>query len=250
MIVLFILKVLALILACLLALALFIAFLALSVPIKYRLNAVYNGKPDILIKAKWFFRIFTLTYETGGSPALKLKVFGRMPKHKGSVKSGSNGGSSGKGNDKNIGKEADEEETAKTSLVSRINEIKGHWNKFLEYKYKNLLVKKTLQLLKRLLKAIKPRYADGECHFGFDDPSVTGMLLGAAHALCGMAQLYRHIRLKADFEKKYLYFKCHAEGKIRLWSLLWPLVAYAVSKPVWIIIEPFIFKKRAKGRVV
>ncbi|MDR1558878.1 MAG: DUF2953 domain-containing protein [Clostridiales bacterium] len=258
MIVFEILKVLALILVYVLAAVLIIITLALFSPARYRLRAGYDGKNEIFLKAAWLFHIFSVIYDTNASPAFKFNIFGRARKRKRKPADTERGYD----NESNIKKreelkennneeksEENEEDEEKQSLIDKFNKWKGYWDKFLEYPYKSGLTEKTLLFLKRVLKAILPDRADGECRFGFEDPSLTGMLLGLAHAVRGRAGLYEHVRISADFEKKYLYLKCRASGKIRLWALLWPFLAYVLSKPVWIIIKPHIFKnkKKAKG---
>jgi hypothetical protein len=261
MIVLMILRVLALIFVSVLALALFVILLLLIVPIRCRLNADYNGKPDIQFEARWLFRIFTIIYSKSGIPLLTLKVFGisvkrrhKPPKKKltDTDKVIANNDEAFDYNNEGIehptvkGKMTEDDE--KPSSVIKKKRLKENWDKFIAYPYKEMLVNKTILLLKRLIKATKPKDGDVECCFGFEDPSVTGILLGAVHALCGACCLYKYIRITADFEKEYLYLKCRLEGSIRLGSLVWPLIAYIVSKPVWILVKPLIFKKKEKGR--
>jgi hypothetical protein len=254
-IVLWLLKVLILILVGVLAIMLFFALLALFSPIWYRLNAGYDGKKAILLRAAWLFRIFTVVYDTNAAPAFKFKICGRAGKRKRrrpDAEPDSDNESENKKREQikeeNDGAETKEDEAdEKLSIVDKAREFKENLDKVLEYPYKKRLIQQTLLLLKRVFKAILPNDADGEFRFGFDDPGLTGMLLGAAYAVRETTGLYERVRVSADFEKNYFYIKCRMEGKTRLWSLLWPFLAYAVRKPVWIIIKPLIFKKRAKG---
>ena len=249
MILLWILKVLSLILLCILALALLAALVVLSAPVRYRVNAGYDGKTDILLNAQWILRIFTVNYNASGTPAFTFKICGRVRQRRKLQKAGKV--KKKKKQDEDIDLETDviehKKHKKKVSFTEKAIKVKENWDKLIDYPYKHMIVEKTILLLKRLVKAILPKDITGECRFGFEDPCITGMLLGAFYALFGMLRLYNQIYVSADFEKEYLYLKCQIAGKIRLWSLLWPLIAYAVSKPVWIILKPLVFKKRAKG---
>ena len=248
MIFLWLLKILALTLVCLLALAFLLFLLVVSAPIIYRLKAGYAGKPDIRFNAKWILRIFTVNYDTSNTPAFTIRICGRAKHKLKKAKPVSEKGKSSNSKKRNNDPETDAgEDKKKVSLIDNVKKAGEAWDKFTDYPYKRRLVNQTILLVKRLIKGILPREIAGECCFGFDDPSLTGMLLGAAHALLGAAHLYNKIYVNADFEKEYLYLKCQSAGKIRLWSILWPLIAYAVSKPVWIILKPLVFKKQAKG---
>ena len=233
---------------------LLIIIVVLFAPIRYRLTADYEEKLGLHIKAAWLLRIFTVIYDTGLTPVFKLRIFGRAAKHRHTPKKNKSGGleedTSSKKPKKHKNKEAEIrniENVKKSRNFWVLDEIKQNWQSYIEYPYKNAFIKKTLLLAKRILKALLPSQANGECRFGFDDPSTTGILLGAAHALLGVSDLYSHINISADFEKEFLYMKCHIAGKIMLWSLFWPLIAYIFSKPIWFIIKPRIFKRRTKG---
>ena len=228
---------------------LLIISVVLFAPIRYRLNADYKGKLGLHVKASWILRIFTLIYDTDFNPAFKLTIFGRTGRKKKDRHKKTHHDS----DEDNQDIQKTEQESTETQKEddnakrSKLGDLKAHWHKVIDYPYKDLLVKKTLLFAKRFIKALLPTQADGECCFGFDDPSATGMLLGAAHAFLGITDLYNRVSISADFEKKYLYLKCHIAGKVTLWSLCWPFVAYALSKPVWIIIKPMIFKQKTKG---
>ena len=241
-------------LAYILVFILLITSIILFVPFRYKLNAGYQEKLDMHMKASWLWRIFTFIYDTDAAPAYKLRIFGRAGKT--ALKTGSaerrDDERKTKRNDDRKTKQDDDRKTKRNrkelGIKNTLKEnFKENWRKAADYPYKNALINKTVLLTKRLLKALLPSQADGECHFGLDDPGTTGVLLGAAHTLLGITDLYNHIHISADFEKKILTMKCHIIGKITLWSLLWPFIAYTLSKPVWIIIKPLIFRRRTKG---
>jgi len=260
---------------CILALALLIVFLPLIlfVPIRYRLNIDYNKKLYVQAEATWLFRILAIIYDINISPTYELKVFGVSTQRKRKQRKRN---SSGKyvdneekmsHNKERKGQAAsgviDDEEKSllkkkpllkeekhsffegkKHSYTEDEEQPESGWKMFVGYPYKKTFINKTILVLKRLTKAIMPNNIDMECCFGFDDPCLTGLLLGAAHALFSPSRLYKFMYINADFEKKYLYLKCNMDGKIRLWSLLWPSVAYVVCKPVRVFLIPLIFKKK------
>jgi len=241
---------------------LFILLVILLAPIRYNFNADYNDKLNMRIKASWILRAFIFVYDTDLKPAATIKIFGRtgQKKHKEKNSVSSPDGISDSDADhynrkkKKVNRNKTKNKDKANSRSTDDNEeqsgkkdSKGLWDKFINYPYKDALVKKSLLLIKRLIKALLPGQAYGECRFGFDDPSVTGLLLGASHTLLGMVNLYNCIDISGDFDKKYLSLKCGIAGKITLWSLLWPLIAYMLSRPVRVIIKPVIFKNKMKG---
>ena len=248
-------------LGCVLLFILFLMAVILFAPIRYKFHADYQDKLGVYVKASWIWRAITVIYDTGVSPALTLKIFGRRGRqpeknkmdsdektHSNRKKNKTEGKKAGKQKDKGKGsspkggKQGDKSKEGS----SKGGNLEEYWRRFREYPRKEALLKKTVLFMKRLLRALLPSKAEGECHFGFDDPSATGLVLGASHALLGAANLYDHIRVSADFENKAFNLKCRIAGKITLWSMFWPLAAYVLSKPVWIIIKPLIFKRKRK----
>jgi len=259
---------LAIIFLSLLALVLLITLALLFVPIRYNINLNYRGKQEIYLKASWLFRIFKFNYDNTVVRKSTLTIFGiyvRRRKRKRRLKEkkvsdlnktivsedeaiycdmvGSDEIMSEQSTD--WAKHLQEEDS---SSKEKVNRLKENWDRFKSYPYKEMLVSKTKLLLKRFIKPLKPKEAKLKCSFGFDDPSATGALLGAAHAICGICDLYDHVTITADFEKKCLNYECRVEGKIRVWSLTWPLVVYLISKPVWFFLKPMIFNRYRKER--
>lgn len=69
-----------------------------------------------------------------------------------------------------------------------------------------------------LLKHIRPRRIKGYVHFGFDDPSYTGKLLGLIYMILRGSPKEFHIN--ADFENKVFDGKIHAKGRVQCYLLL------------------------------
>lgn len=69
-----------------------------------------------------------------------------------------------------------------------------------------------------LLKHIRPRRIKGYVHFGFDDPSYTGNLLGLIYMILRGSP--KEFRINPDFENKVFDGEIHAKGKVQCYLLL------------------------------
>lgn len=88
---------------------------------------------------------------------------------------------------------------------------------------------------KRFLKKVKPKVLDGAITFGFEDPSITGRILG------GISMIYpyfqEHLTISADFEEKTLSGKLYIKGRIRLSMILSFLLYLFLDKTVRITVH-------------
>lgn len=69
-----------------------------------------------------------------------------------------------------------------------------------------------------LLKHIRPRRIKGYVHFGFDDPSYTGNLLGLIYMILRGSP--KEFRINTDFENKVFDGEIHAKGRVQCYLLL------------------------------
>lgn len=69
-----------------------------------------------------------------------------------------------------------------------------------------------------LLKHIRPRRIKGYVHFGFDDPSYTGKLLGLIYMILRGSP--KEFRINADFENQVFDGEIHAKGRVQCYLLL------------------------------
>lgn len=70
----------------------------------------------------------------------------------------------------------------------------------------------------RLLRFLKPKKLILNLHFGFEDPALTGKILGA---LCTLYPFYMdHVNLEPEFEKKILEGDAYMKGTLRGFRLL------------------------------
>lgn len=70
----------------------------------------------------------------------------------------------------------------------------------------------------KLLKHIRPRKIKGYVHFGFEDPSVTGKLLGVIYII--LRGNRKSLRISPDFENKCFEEDLYVKGHIRLVHVL------------------------------
>ena len=86
-----------------------------------------------------------------------------------------------------------------------------------------------------LWKHVKPKYLYTDITFGFDNPELTGKVLGAAAALCAMAGFKPG--LTPDFEQSILEGKIEVKGRITFVVLL------KIAIRVWLSEEVKSFRK-------
>lgn len=83
-----------------------------------------------------------------------------------------------------------------------------------------------LKELRRLLRFLKPKRVEADLHFGFEDPSITGKVLGLISMIYPF--LGEHTNIQPDFEQKILEGNIAISGKLRVlyvvimgWNLIW-----------------------------
>lgn len=83
-----------------------------------------------------------------------------------------------------------------------------------------------LKELRRLLRFLKPKRLEADIHFGFEDPSITGKVLGLISMIYPF--LGKHTNIQPDFEHRVLEGDIAISGKLRVlyvvvvgWNLIW-----------------------------
>lgn len=140
-------------------------------------------------------------------------------------------------NDKNTANDANETPQNENRLKKIIDTFKSFYN----YPDRKILVKKTLLLIKRLLRPIKPSkfYVNGVV--GFNSPDITGKFLAVESLLVCFTGL--PINIKGDFNRKHLNLNLSASGRFCFFSLVWPFAFYIFSKPVWKVVNKYLKNK-------
>lgn len=101
------------------------------------------------------------------------------------------------------------------------------------------LINEILEYFKRVLDITKPKYLHLYGTYGFDDPSLTGMV-------CGMTGIIKSIipnarlHLTPDFTQEIIELDFRAEGSVTLGSLAYQTIRTILKKPV----RKIIFKKK------
>lgn len=278
-----ILKIAGILLGSILGMILLISLLVLFVPVRYRAEGRYEGKPEADAVISWLLSAFRLRVrygETGisikirilGIPLKGRKKLSRKKTEEKTIEEHDKGQESreaepeeedrrqiipapGTGErqespaDPGSREKPDAEETEKAReetekkrkvpLPERIRSVKEKIKYTFQRicdKIKNIREKKRaiqafikdernreafcliVRQLKYLWRKIMPGKLLISCHFGFDDPALTGQVLAAASVLY---PFYRdNIKLYPDFEKKTLSGEVFLKGKIRIFPML------------------------------
>jgi hypothetical protein len=69
-----------------------------------------------------------------------------------------------------------------------------------------------------LLKHIKPRKIKGYIHYGFEDPSITGEVLGLIYMIS--RGTHKNFQINADFENKVMEGELYVKGYVQIYVLL------------------------------
>lgn len=102
-------------------------------------------------------------------------------------------------------------------LVEKRNEILDKLKivrEFLQRESTGTAWKDTKTYLLKVWKHIRPKQFHGTVHFGMEDPSSTGQILGAMSLLMPLYQ--DHIVVAPDFEQKILEGQLYAKGRVRI----------------------------------
>lgn len=112
---------------------------------------------------------------------------------------------------------------------------------FIDYPDRNIIIKKTILLFKRILRPFKPSKFNLNGEIGFDSPDITGKFLAAESVFVCFTGL--QINIKGNFSRKCVNLNFSTNGSLCLFSLLWPVALYVFSKPIWKIIWKYIINK-------
>lgn len=101
------------------------------------------------------------------------------------------------------------------------------------------LINEILEYIKRVLNVVKPKYIHLYGTYGFDDPSITGMVCGAAAAIKPMIP-HARVRLYPDFTQEIIDLDLRAEGSMTVGSLAYQTIRTVLKKPV----RKILFRKK------
>lgn len=116
-------------------------------------------------------------------------------------------------------------------LKNIFNKIKS----IFKYPERDIIIKYTKKLILKLFKIIKPENINIKCEFGFDDPSITGYLLGVISMMSVL--IPGNLNIKGNFEKEIFNISLETYGKANLWSIGFHILVYVFKKPIWKLIK-------------
>lgn len=191
-----------------------LAALLMIIPINYRGQVLTAGGLRTQLNLGWAGRLFGINAEIEGQDLdITLQVLG---KNACKLKSRGTGTKKEKPEQKPEKAEKEKKEQRRPSLreltdKAVINEILGYF--------------------KRVLNIAKPKYVHLYGTYGFDDPSLTGMVSGAAAIIKAIIPNAR-VGLYPDFTREVLDLDFRAEGSMTVGSLAYQTIKTALKKPV------------------
>lgn len=132
------------------------------------------------------------------------------------------------------------------SFFEKIGGIKDKINYVLKHPDRKKIQAYTIELLKDEAKAIKPKRFALSGTIGFDDPSVTGKVIGlvcAGQGLCPYHPDWARVTIRGNFERAMLDASLRIKGTLSIWAVLFPFIKYVFKKPIWAIVKPKLFGK-------
>ena len=103
------------------------------------------------------------------------------------------------------------------------------------------LINEILEYFKRVLNITKPKYLQLYGTYGFDDPSLTGIVCGAAGIIKSIIPNAR-LALTPDFTQEIIDLDLRAEGSMIMGSLAYQTIRTVLKKPV----RKVLFKKKKR----
>lgn len=271
-----ILKIAGILLVSILGLVLLLLLLVLFVPVCYRIKGIYEETPDIDARISWFFSalLIRIRYDADGV-SVTTRIFGFLLKKKEEknkdekkldkprkipatekIPKGKN--ETAEQVTVPTSTESVEEKKERPSVAEKIrswlqkikctiqkkcDKIKeiGEKKEKLRAFFKDEKNREAFRLVKSqmicLWKSIRPRKLTASCHFGFEDPALTGYALAAGSVLY---PIYRYkINLYPDFTQKILKADVSMHGRIRIFSFLLIIIRLWKNKQIRAVINKF-----------
>lgn len=263
-----IVKIAGILLGSILGMVLVFLLAVLFVPVRYRVEGRYEETPFVQAKISWFLSALSVNirYEEQ-KLTVKVKILGLLMKKKKKEKrleqsvaaeivrepaaeitdepAVAKPSEEPEEKDGGAGKTMEREKTGKRKIeytnphiCDKIKEI-GRKKEAFQAFLRDEKNKRAFDLIRRELlhmwKQIRPKKMSVSCHFGFEDPSVTGQVLAAGAAFY---PLYRDkIRLYPDFSQKVLMAEGNLRGRIRIFPLLLIIIRLWKNKQIRNIVE-------------
>lgn len=189
--------------------------LIIFVPFKYYLNGKIDGIIGGSAEIRWLFglvKVFVYKYED--KPEIKIVFCGLNIFCKKLIE------------DNEINqKKPDKKQKSKKKTKSKRSFGKDLLLQFFKY-------------FKDIINIVKPKYFKISGVYGFEDPSLTGMLLGIISIIKGAVPKAR-IYVEPDFEEELINIEAEINGDIKVWVICYRTLKLIIKKEV----RKFLFKK-------
>lgn len=121
----------------------------------------------------------------------------------------------------------------KINIKDMINTVKEQYTQY----QGDVVIKLCWELLGKILRALKPKKFKCQMVIGFEDPSVTGMVLGGISMVNAFVPI--DIKVRGNFEEEELSGELETSGKVSVISLIVPIISFIFKKPIWKIISEY-----------
>ncbi|MCL2501473.1 MAG: hypothetical protein FWE90_14215 [Defluviitaleaceae bacterium] len=102
----------------------------------------------------------------------------------------------------------------------------------LTYPELKTIIRLTLHFLKKTMKVLLPKRFDVYGTVGFEDPALTGMVIGFYETVAALLSIREKVRVSADFAESGVTFKVYAAGSVSVSRLTRPVVWLLIKKPI------------------
>lgn len=115
--------------------------------------------------------------------------------------------------------------------IHSLKEQADIWIAFIKSDEVKQLIATCKKQIRQILRHLIPTSLKVQGNYGFEDPSLTGKITGVICAL--PSKLQKNIHLQPHFQEACLDGEFVLKGRIRLGSLLWPLICIVVKPCTW-----------------
>ncbi len=251
-----VLKIIGLSLLGLLVFVLLCLCLILLVPVRYYGKGEYRENVFLKARVSWLLRAVQCKFELkNDQPELVILLFGFLKINPGGGKRNDPEKENGE-ETRNIKKSKEEKQKKKEKKKEKIpfrERLRKGKDRFLEIKnYKDdprvqNAVSEILPEIKKMILRIFPKNAEGDLHFGFQDPFLTGQVLGIFAMLYPVTK--KKLLLYPDFENAVVSGALSFDGRIFLGTLVFYAIKIFLKKDtVYMIRETRkLFKKEEEA---
>lgn len=101
----------------------------------------------------------------------------------------------------------------------------------------NDLISASLKLLLKLIKNLGFKIFEINGAIGFDDPSTTGQVIGVIAVVREFLPF--SVNVCGNFDESQLTGDFNIKGRTNLWQILFPILVYVLTKPVWPLVKDY-----------